>query len=43
MQRSKFNYLKELLGTGVLFLFTLISVAQSKSVMIGELMEKYSE
>ncbi len=43
MQRSKFNYLKELLGTGVLFLFTLISVAQSKSEMIGELMEKYSE
>ncbi len=42
-QRSKFKHLKELLGTGVLFLFTLISVAQSKSEMIGELMEKYSE
>lgn len=43
MQRSKFSFLKELLATGVLFLFTLISVAQSKSEMIEELMEKYSE
>lgn len=43
MQRSKFSFLKELLATGVLFLFTLISVAQSKSDMIEELMEKYSE
>ncbi|WP_081212135.1 serine hydrolase [Salegentibacter sediminis] len=40
---SKFSYLKDLLLPGVLFLFTLISAAQSKPEMIEELMEKYSE
>ncbi|HSP12735.1 MAG TPA: serine hydrolase [Salegentibacter sp.] len=43
MRKFNFSYEKELLISGLLFLFTLISVGQSKAELIEELMEKFSE